>query len=177
MHKKSIWEQKWPKIISRKAYSRLNFVRTVSVPSSKLLLGGPRTPKIITKSRKYAISESLFHARMQLLQRSFCRAKRIHGESPWNYSRLELFLPSLGNTRRLLGGLLRGLAMTRRKRLRYFSWWLFPTYLDEVFVKACPNIMNLCQLQLQIGSLSNRIGYLMQGWESECGGRNSFNWK
>ena len=52
MHKKSIWEEKWLKIASRKAYSRLNLLTLFSVPSSKLPPGGPRTPKIMTKSRK-----------------------------------------------------------------------------------------------------------------------------
>ena len=110
MHNKSIWVQKSFKIVSRKAYPGSNFLRAVSVPSSRLPPGGPRTPKIMTKSQKTPFLNHFVHAHLHLLQHEFCLAKRIQGESHCNNSRLE-YLPGLGKVKMLtqvLGGLFWG---------------------------------------------------------------------
>ena len=61
--------------------------------------GRPHSPKIIPKSQKNMISELLFHGLLHLLQHTFCLAGRIHSESHCNYSRLDLYLPSLGKVK------------------------------------------------------------------------------
>ena len=101
MHKNQIWDPKWSKIASRKAYPGSNFLRAVSVPSSRLPPGGPRTPKIMTKSQKTQFLNHFVHAHLHLLQHTFCLARRIQGESHCNNSRLALYLPSLGKVKML----------------------------------------------------------------------------
>ena len=60
------------------------------------LWGAPGHPKSCPNRKKTEFLRYFFHGLLHLSQPTFCLARRIHSQSYCNYSRLGLYLPSLG---------------------------------------------------------------------------------
>ena len=83
MHKNQIWEPKCSKIGSQNGGPWGNFLKSFSVPSSRLPPGGPTTPKIMTKSWKNAISESLFRLELYLPSPGKMKMPTQYAQTGW----------------------------------------------------------------------------------------------
>ena len=123
--KNLIWEPKCSQIGSQNGGALLNFLKSFSVPSSKLPPGGPRTPKIIRKSQKtqflnhFFSCKSAFVAAYVLSSKENSRQKSLQQFSPcallagpWE-NKDGHAVPA-----DCLGELFGGAAMIRRRRLR-----------------------------------------------------------
>ena len=125
MYKNQIRDPKCSKIASQNGLRPLIFWCLVWHCLRSCLWGAPGHAKSCQNRKKNRISALFFHGLLHLSQPTFCLARRIHSESHCNYSRLDLYLPSLGKdedghtvSADCLGELFGGAAMTRRRRLR-----------------------------------------------------------
>ena len=126
MHKNQIREPKWSKITPKNRRRPLMFWCLLWHRLRSCLWGAPGHPKSCQNRKKTEFLRYFFHGLLHLSQPTFCLARRIQSESHCNYSRLDLYLPSLGKdedghtiSADFLGELFGGAAMTRRGRLRY----------------------------------------------------------
>ena len=125
MHENQIWDRKCSKIASQNGLPPLIFWCLVWHCLRSCLWEAPGPQKSCPNRKKTQFLRYFFHGLLHLSQPTFCLARRIHSESHCNYSRLDLYLPSLGKdedghtvSADCLGELFGGAAMTRRRRLR-----------------------------------------------------------